>query len=470
MRQEFRGTLLTGWPATAEAAMIRRDEVWEYVGGSMLILPLLSAAAALAVGASLSLVDVGVDSPLAFQGTADDARNMLIGVTATMVTVIALLLGLAVVALQLSSTQFSPRLLRNFLRDRPNQIVLSTFVATFTYSAAGLYTVGVSGGNRTAEFPRLAVTGSLVLLFASLILLVYFAHHLAHSIQIDEIMRVVERHTLAVIKDDFSTGDGKAPAAPDWAVPVAARVSGYVQAVRLDELLAQAQRHAVSIRVQPRIGEHVVAGGTLAWVWRAARDDAPPDRTVFGSVVDRAVRVGFERTFQQDVAFGIRQLVDVASKALSPAVNDPYSAIQAVDHLSVIFSVLAAQPAGDHVARRSDEVMAIVPGWRFSQYLAVACGLIRRYGAGEPTVAQALLRLLGTCTANVRDEPERWAAIEEQARLVVAASEARVAQPEDLVVVRHAADSLRRALAARRAAASVGGATDDGEPVSITSA
>ena len=114
-----------------------------------------------------------------------------------MVTVIALLLGLAVVALQLSSTQFSPRLLRNFLRDRPNQVVLSAFVATFAYSAAGLYTVGVSGGNRTAAFPRLAVSGAMVLLFVSLGLLVFFADHLVHSIQVDAIMHAVQRNTIA---------------------------------------------------------------------------------------------------------------------------------------------------------------------------------------------------------------------------------------------------------------------------------
>src|SRR5215467_5157139 len=107
--------------------MIRRDELSEYVRGSL-----------------LSEVSIGPRSPLAFQGTSDDARTLLIGIAGTMVTVIALLLGLTVVALQLSSTQYSPRLLRNFLRDRPNQVVLSVFVATFAYSAAGLYTVGVS--------------------------------------------------------------------------------------------------------------------------------------------------------------------------------------------------------------------------------------------------------------------------------------------------------------------------------------
>jgi uncharacterized membrane protein len=146
--------------------MIRRDALSEYVRGSLWVLPTLSVLVALAAGSLLSLVRIGPHSPLAFEGTAEDARTLLIGIAGTMVTVIALLLGLTVVALQLSSTQYSPRLLRNFLRDRPNQVVLSAFVATFAYSAAGLYTVGVSGGRDTAAFPRLAVSGALVLLFA----------------------------------------------------------------------------------------------------------------------------------------------------------------------------------------------------------------------------------------------------------------------------------------------------------------
>src|SRR5919206_550657 len=198
-------------PFCGGPAMPRRDAIREYVRGSLWVLPTLCVLAALALGALLSLVDVGPDFVLAFQGTADDARSLLSGIAATMVTVIALLLGLAVVALQLSSTQFSPRLLRNFLRDRPNQVVLSVFVATFAYSTAGLYTVGVSGGNRTAEFPRLAVTGAIVLLFASLGLLVYFADHLAHSIQIESIMAVVERNALTVIHGGLLEGGAPAP-------------------------------------------------------------------------------------------------------------------------------------------------------------------------------------------------------------------------------------------------------------------
>src|SRR6266566_668879 len=201
--------------------MVRRDALSEYVRGSLWVLPTLSVLVALAAGSLLSLVSIGPHSPLAFQGTSDDARALLIGIAGTMVTVIALLLGLAVVALQLSSTQFSPRLLRNFLRDRPNQIVLSAFLATFAYSAAGLYTVGVSGGNRTATFPRLAVTGALVLLFVSLGLLVFFADHLVHSIQVDAIMSVVQRNTVAVVAERVFAGSEDAPEVPAWAVPVA---------------------------------------------------------------------------------------------------------------------------------------------------------------------------------------------------------------------------------------------------------
>ena len=122
--------------------MVGRGVLREYVRGSLWVLLTLSVVVALAAGAALSSVSVGSRSPLAFQGTPDDARTLLLGITGTMITVIALLLGLAVVALQLSSTQFSPRLLRNFLRDRPNQVVLSAFVATFAYCAGSSAATG----------------------------------------------------------------------------------------------------------------------------------------------------------------------------------------------------------------------------------------------------------------------------------------------------------------------------------------
>ena len=126
-------------------------------------------------------------------------------------------------------------------------------------------------------------------------------------------------------------------------------------------------------------------------------------------VLEAGIRIGFERTLEQDAAFGIRQLVDAACKALSPAVNDPYTAVQAIDHLSVIFCALAQRPLGNHVARHPDGAAVIVPGRRFPEYLAVMCRLIRRYGNHEPTVADALLRLRGACAGAAREETPRRA-------------------------------------------------------------
>ena len=176
----------------------------------------------------------------------------------------------------------------------------------------------------------------------------------------------------------------------------------------------------------------MVAGTTLAWIWRASPDDPAPDPQAFSRVLGVGVRIGFERTLEQDAAFGIRQLVDVACKALSPAVNDPYTAVQAVDHLSVIFCALARRPLGNHVARDGSGTAVIVPGRRFGEYLAVMCGLIRRYGASEPTVAHALLRLLSSCAAVAADDPEQCAAIEEQARIIVATPNEKSPSPPTL--------------------------------------
>jgi uncharacterized membrane protein len=135
-----------------------------------------------------------------------------------------------------------------------------------------------------------------------------------------------------------------------------------------------------------------------------------------------------------------------------PAVNDPYTAVQAVDHLSVIFCALAQRPLGDHVVRDGSMAAVIISGRRFPECLAVMCGLIRRYGASEPTVAHALLRLLGNCAAVVDDDPERHAAIEDQARIVIADAEREVAQPADLALVHAEAEVIRRMVAERRAA------------------
>jgi uncharacterized membrane protein len=252
---------------------IRRSVRWralkEYVGGALWVLPSAAALIAIVVGLGISQIEAPPGSGLsrlAFQGTADDARALLISITSTVVTVIALVLGLTVVALQLSSTQFSPRLLRNFLRDRATQVVLSGFIATFVYSAAGLFTVGVAAGERTEDYPRLAVSGAMLLLFVSLGLEVYFADHLVHSIQIDAINRRVEHNTRRVIaQEDLATVEEAAPQIPEWAVPLVGRRSGYIQTVYPLLLLPLVSDANITLCLRKKVGEHVVGGTVIGW-------------------------------------------------------------------------------------------------------------------------------------------------------------------------------------------------------------
>jgi uncharacterized membrane protein len=422
--------------------------LWEYLQGALWVLPGLSVLLALVLGSALSAVDVPLSSPLhrlVFQGTVDDARTLLIGIAGTMITVIALMLGLTVVALQLSSTQFSPRLLRNFLRDRQNQLVLSAFVASFAYSTAGLYTVGVSAGTRTTDFPRLAVTGAIVLLFVSLGALVFEVHHISHSMQVDEIMRKVEDGTQRVVRQSlpYPTG-GAPPPIPRTAIPLRAARSGYVQTVHPEPLIAVAGELRVNAAVVPKVGDHVVSGTPIGWVWRA--DGAEPDGKSLHTAVHRSVRLGFERTLEQDAAFGIRQLVDIASKALSPAVNDPYTGVQAIDHLATVLASIARREQGPAVYQTAGATTVTVPAHDFADYLELACAQIRRYGASEPTVGRSLIRLLGS-VSHATTAPDRHAAISQQLRLIVDDAEREVAQPDDLLPLRAEATALRNLLA-----------------------
>src|SRR6516162_36307 len=289
----------------------RQEELREYARGALWVLPAVSMVAALVLGALLSRVHVGVDAPLhglLFQGSEDDARNLLLGIVGAVITIIALVLGLTLVALQLSSTQYSPRVLRNFLRDRPNQVFLSVIVATFAYSAGGLYTVVASPSGPATPYPQLAVTVALVLLFASLAALIFFLDHLAHSIQIDRLIAGIERATLQVIKHQPRgvgprSGPGNTPVPPVWAVTIPAHRHGYVQTVHPERLVPLAEQLDVTVQIAPLVGDHVVAGRPIAHAWRTSLEQPPPDPAALADALQDAVQIGYQRTLQQDVRF-----------------------------------------------------------------------------------------------------------------------------------------------------------------------
>src|SRR5215218_7758469 len=281
--------------------LAHRRAVLDYLGGALWVLPTLSVVAFLLAGAALSRVEVNGDSPwsaLAFQGTADDARSLLMVVSSTMITVTGPVFALTIVALQIASGQYSPRLLRNFMRDRGTQLVLSIFVGAFAYSTAGLYTVGVQGSGQEAFVPRLAVSGSLALALASVGVLIYFIHHLARSIQIDTIMSQVEREASAVIDEVYPHQPGyreaeeRCPEPPPVAVGLPSARSGYIQAVDPDPLVRTAVRHDLVVVVARQVGDHVVAGTPIAWAWGRTPASHRPGPTRCGRRSTRPSRSG----------------------------------------------------------------------------------------------------------------------------------------------------------------------------------
>ena len=418
------------------------------------MLPTLAVVAGLIGGAVLSAIPVRQDTVLmrlSFQGTADDARQILIVVSATMITVTGIVFSLTVVSLQIASSQFSVRLLRTFMRDVPNQVVLAVFISTFAYSTGGLYTVGRRAGG-TAFVPRVAVSGSIWLAFLSTGALVYFLHRLVHSIQVDTIMEGVQRRTLALVDDlfpetgDRSTGaaESQPPPPPPGAMVLAAPCPGYVQMVDVDALAALADRHRMTVRVAVSVGDHVTGGGMLGWCWPrpvpaaggvGSADSLPAlDRRVVDRVV-RAIGIGFERTLQQDVRFGLRQLVDIALRALSPAINDPYTAVQTVHHLSAIESVLAGRLIRDDVRRHADgAVLVWLPYPGFATYLELGCAQIRRCGQHEPLVLAALLQLLSDVAARCAAAAGR-AAVLAQIDLIADAAQRAIPTAADRTMV-----------------------------------
>lgn len=422
----------------------RRSAVREYLQGAYWVLPGLGIVIGLGAGALLSMIHVTPGSlidGLMFQGTAGDARGVLIVVSATMITTTGIVFSLTVLSLQIASSQFSVRLLRTFLRDMPNQVVLAIFVCTFAYATGGLLTVGERAGGG-AFVPKVAVTGSLALAFISIGALIYFLHHLVHSIQIDSIMENAQKRTLDLVDELFPSpcsSDAATVVRPDppaEAVPLLAPKSGYLQTVDVDDIaeLAAATGHCVQLVTY--VGDYVTAGGLLGSCWRRKGPAAPEPEVLQGIL--RYTHIGFERTLQQDIRFGLRQMVDIALRALSPAINDPYTAIQVVHHVSAIESVLASRALTDDVRRdNSGQVLVWLPYPGFATYLHVACAQIRRYGSREPLVLAAILQMLSAVAQNCVNESRR-AAVKAQIDLVVRAAERDLPEESDRAMVAHA--------------------------------
>ena len=329
-----------------------------------------------------------------FGAGPDGAREVLSAITTAMITFTGLVFSITVLALQLTSSQFSPRVLRTFLRDRLTQYSLGVFTATFVYAVMVLRTVRSEDGDDSDFVPAVSTTVALSLLLLSVAVFVAYIHHIATSLQVSSIIGAIGTETRATIDRRFPAGRDQpagARTAPPDAVPslvVAAQRSGVVTAVDEEALVRAARDGDVVLRTQVRLGRYVPEGAPLLEVL------GNPSRLDVAAVVS-AVSQERDRTLQVDVAFGFRQLVDIAERALSPGINDPTTALQVLDEEHDLLRQLATRRLRTGVyTDEHGQVRLVVPADVLEDYLALALEEIERHGADMPRVHARIDELL----------------------------------------------------------------------------
>ena len=352
-------------------------------------------------------------------GDASSASTMVQLVATAVTTATTLLLSLTVVALQLASQQFSPRLLRTFARDRQIQLSLGLLLSTVVVALTTL-----RGIDPERPLPVLALGLTWLLGLVSLVVLLAFVAHIVRSLRVDTMMAHVHAQTVGAVEASYAPW-GQGPEAPGDDVTgeaggelVPSPRSGFVRSINPDALIRVAREHGILLRMRLRPGDSVVQG-TPAANARRVEGNGRLDVSALADALLEGVSLGHERTAEQDVAFGFRELVDIAVKAISPGINDPTTAAEALNYLSDLVVRLQDRRLGSQLKRDDDGVPRLVlPDRDHRYYLDLACAQLRRFGAEQPEVLTALLRLLRDAAGNARTDDQR-AEIARQAALVL---------------------------------------------------
>ncbi|CAK8721421.1 DUF2254 domain-containing protein [Candidatus Electronema halotolerans] len=406
-------------------------KTWDRVRSSFWFLPAVMAGGAMV----LAFATVALDEPLTdwltlhlgwtFTGGAEGASSLLGAIAGSMITIAGVVFSMTLVALSLASSQLGPRLLRNFMRDTTTQTVLGTFVATFLYCLLVLRTI--RRADEIAFVPHLSVTLGVLLAVVSVGVLIYFIHHVSISIQANEIVARVGTELIKEVErlfpENIGQGASRIPTKlPDAgffdtfeqeARPVGSAGDGYLQFVDGDALMTLAIQEDVVIRLERRPGHYVVAACPLVLVWPGNK---VTDQLV--ALVNAAFALGNQRRAGQDIEFAVNQLVEIAIRALSPGVNDPFTAMACVDRLGSALCRLAQREMPSPYRHDTEEHLRIItPVLTFPDVTDAAFNQIRQYGSSSVAVTIRLLETIAVVAGSVHRSEDR-AALLRHARMI----------------------------------------------------
>ncbi len=382
--------------------------------------------------------------PRLFGAGAEGSRGMLSTIAGSMMSIVGITFSMTLVALSLTSSQYSSRVLRNFMSSRVTQIALGAFLGIFTYCLIVLRTI--RGGNEGAFVPALAVFVGVVLALGGVGVLIFFLHHIASSIQASSIISSVAEETLSAVNRLFPEELGEEEEETEesegrsgnlgrngfkWH-QVPAVKNGYIQSVDVTELLETAERCGTVIRIDRAIGEFVIAGYPVV----SMSGEHPPTQPACDAVI-RSFAVSRYRTVDQDVGFGIVQIVDVALKALSTGVNDTTTAVTCIDYLTAILAQLAPRRIPDAHRYKNGELRAIVRGPGFGRLLELAFDQIRQSSERNVVVMLRILQSMGMLSTLTRSIHRREA-LRNQVQRIAELAERTVAAPDERELVQKA--------------------------------
>jgi uncharacterized membrane protein len=429
--------------------------LWAKTYSGFWFVPTLIMAGSIALAIALIRADTTgsgqwqANWPRLFGASAEGARGMLSTIAGSMMTVVGVTFSMVLVTLALASSQYTSRILRNFMRDRVTQVVLGIFAGIFSYCLIVLRTI--RGGDADEFIPSLAVAVGFVLAIGGIGVLIFFIHHIASSIQASSIIASVARETILTIDRLFPGKLGHAPlgcdddrSAPDpperiWqAVP--APTNGYIQNVDSAALLRLARENQTVVRMERSIGDFVVRDTLLV----SLALEGPPTKRMIAAL-QSAYSIDRHRTLEQDSAFGIRQIVDMALRALSPSTNDTTTAVMCVDYLAAILSQLAAKKIPSSHRYENDELRVIAVGPTFEQMVTQSFDQIRGSAGGNVGI---MLRMLGALQTigSVTLSPGRRLALREQVEWIAELAERSIESPHDLMRVESRLARVREVL------------------------
>ncbi len=376
-------------------------------------------------------------------GSPDADRQVLIAIAAAVITVVGVVFSITILALTLASQQFGPRMLRNFVRDVGNQVTLGVFVGTFVYSVLALGSISSEGDFN----PHLSTAVAEALLLVDIVVLIYFIHHIAKSIQLPEVIAGIARDLIQSIDAEFpdKVGAVDEPTSrlhagksvsellnliDERGAAVPSQVSGYIQYVGYSQLIAIATRTDSVIRLEHRPGHYLATGRPLAIVW--PRGAAPE----VALALSKAHVTGPHRTLVQDPVFAIDQLVEIAIRALSAAVNDTFTALTCIDWLSAGLGRVSGRVLDEGVYRdAAGSVRLIEFDPSYARMVNRAFDKIRQAARGMPAVLIRLIDSLGSIMLDTTSADQR-AVLWRQADMVLRLAEDTVTEPNDLEEIR----------------------------------